>query len=268
MALNAIPTTTRPDVIIANSAFDRSLIAFKPIPTTTKPIVTITDQNVIKNLKVSSAVTTTTIPNYILANTQQFDLTHKTQTLLASLEANLLGLLDLVTAKKKDVVDENLQVLTIGDEEKNINGALIIVVLEDGEYELGLPNYIARKEQEGYQVKIEKVSNIGKKPEQMKDYFKKMKLADPNFKFAVIPLNYLSGMVVYNGSRIAISDYYYCKLFDNSSTTLTGLFSPEIYISRANRAMLEKEYIKLTENKMLITFPIMRFLHKIYDEGC
>ena len=43
---------------------------------------------------------------------------------------------------------------------------------------------------------------------------------------------------------------------------------PDIYTSRANRAMLEKEYTKLKENKIVLALPIMRYLHVIHDEGC
>ncbi|MDD4762090.1 MAG: hypothetical protein PHZ25_03665 [Candidatus Pacebacteria bacterium] len=242
-----IPTTTTTLSYILNTNINYQL---QYNTTTTKHLFNVSDNLIHRSINLSKAVTISTIP--LLA----------TSELLID-NSNLLADTKLMSKE-----EDKIQTIIVGDNPKP-TGPLIIVVLEDNEYELGLPNYISRKELEGYQVKLEKVSNIGKRPEEMRQYFRKMKNEDPNFKFAVIPLDYLSGMVMTsarNGYRESISDYYYCKLDPNY--TIYDLFNPDIYISRANRSMLEKEYTKLTESKMLITFPIMRYLHKIYDEGC
>jgi len=260
--INPITTTTLG--IVKNTQIDYT---FRPA-VTTKPSYEVTDQNVVKKIDLTKAVPITTKPSW-LANIVNQDLTFKKLSLLVSLQVSIDALKnDLMKLQNKE--GEKLQMIVVGEETKKIaTGPLILVVLEDSEYEAGLLNYIARKESEGYQVKLEKLSNIGKKPEQMKNYFRKLKASDSNFKFAVIPVDYLSGMLFHYNVRNEISDYYYCKLSDDKNMMgWKEILTPDIYVSRANRSMLEREFTKLTESKMLITFPIMRYMHKIYDQGC
>src|SRR5690606_24883128 len=101
------------------------------------------------------------------------DLTHKDTNILALLQANVLGLLDALLAKKLDTEDE-LQILAIGEEEKKVNGEkYLIVVVPTVDKDL-FKKYIEERE-DRFDIKIVSLQENGVKnnPDEVLAFVKK-----------------------------------------------------------------------------------------------
>jgi len=169
--VSAVPTTTIPSYTFTNIISTNTAV----IPTTTTKF-NFTISNQVRSIDLSKAVTTTTKPMFsisdnTLVNPQ--DLTHKDTNILALLQANVLGLLDALLAKKLDTEDE-LQILAIGEEEKKVNGEkYLIVVVPTVDKDL-FKKYIEERE-DRFDIKIVSLQENGVKnnPDEVLAFVKK-----------------------------------------------------------------------------------------------